>query len=184
MSAASRAETAANDAVRATVLAKKAAQEAQRAAQLAEQLAPPDPHALIVAELASHEQTGLLNIGPKRNRWSELQAFDEQLVEAEQRREQLRHEIGELMTARNNEPARVATALDAWLMGGQKGARPTSQARRSTSRSQTWKPSTGRSASPTTGCSPSVPRTSRRAGSGCSPTCARRSKPPAASTQH
>lgn len=128
MSAASRAETAANDAVRATVLAKEAAQEAQRAAQLAEQLAPPDPHALIVAELASHEQTGLLNIGPKRNRWSELQAFDEQLVEAEQRREQLRHEIGELMTARNNEPARVAAALDAWLMGGQKGARPTSQA--------------------------------------------------------
>jgi hypothetical protein len=46
----------------------------------------PDAHAAIVAELASHEQSGLLNIGPKRNRWRELQAFEGQLVEIERRR--------------------------------------------------------------------------------------------------
>jgi hypothetical protein len=127
VSAGSRAETAANDAVRAVVLAKEAQQAAQQAAQIAEQLAPPDPHELIVRELASHERTGLLNIGPKRHRWSELQAFDEQLVEIERRREELRREISQLMGERNNEPLRLSAALDSWLMSGQRGDRPSSQ---------------------------------------------------------
>ena len=77
--------------------------EAKQHAQALEQLVP-DPHAAIVAELATHEQSGLLNIGPKRNRWSELQAFDEQLVEIERRREELGREIGELIANEHNEP--------------------------------------------------------------------------------
>ena len=126
--AATRAETAADVALKATGIAVEAKKQAERHAETAERLAPPDPHQEIIRELAWHEQSGLLNIGPKRNRWSELQAFDEQLVEIERRREELRHEIGALMVDRNNEPTRVAAALDGWLIGGQQGERPTSQA--------------------------------------------------------
>ena len=125
--AAARAEQAADDAVRGAGVAVDAAAQAKQHAQALEQLVP-DPHAAIVAELATHEQSGLLNIGPKRNRWSELQAFDEQLIEIERRREELGREIAELTALKNNEPARIAAELDAWLMGGQQGERPSSRA--------------------------------------------------------
>jgi hypothetical protein len=93
--AASRAEQAADDAVKAVGLALDAKNETAKHAATVRELVP-DPHAEIVRELASHERSGLLNIGPKRNRWIELQAFDEQLVEIERRREELGREIAEL----------------------------------------------------------------------------------------
>ncbi len=160
MSATTRAEKAADIALAATGLAIDAKKQAEQHAETAERLAPPDPHELIVRELASHEHSALLNIGPKRHRCSELQAFDEQLVEVEQRREQLRREIGELMSAKHNEPLRVSAALDSWLdERRRRAADPSHRSRNSTSRSQTSKPSTERSASAMIVCWPSVPPT-------------------------
>lgn len=120
------AETAADDAVRGAGIAIDAAKKAEQHAATIEQLVP-DPHAEIVRELATHEAGALLNIGPKRNRWRDLQRFDQQLAELEQRREQISRDIGLKMADRNNEPLRLAAAIDAWIMGGQKGDRPTSQ---------------------------------------------------------
>ena len=153
MSATTQAEKAADIALAATGLAIDAKKQAEQHAQTAERLAPPDPHAAIVQELAGFEASVLLRVGPKRNRWSDLQRYDEQLVEFEQRREQLNRQIGELRGARNNEPTRVAAAIDAWIVGGSQGERPQSQVATLDRRSRTRRPSTRRSGSATSGCS-------------------------------
>ena len=125
--AAAQAEQAADDAVRGAGLAIDAAREAEKDAAAIKELLP-DVRREVADELASHEAGAILNIGPKRNRWRDLQAFDEQLAVLEQRREQLSREIGEKRAEQNNEPLRLAAELDAWLMGGEKGARPASRA--------------------------------------------------------
>ena len=86
--ATAQAEQAADDAVRGAGLAIDAAREAEKDAAAIKQLLP-DVRREVAAELASHEGGAILNIGPKRSRWRDLQPFDEQLAELEQRREQL-----------------------------------------------------------------------------------------------
>lgn len=119
------AETAANDAVRATGLAIDAAKQAERHAHAVEQLVP-DPQRELIASLAEHERSALLRVGPRR-RWSELQSYDERLAEIEGRREELSREIGDKMADRHNEPQRLATEIDLWIVAGAKGARPQSK---------------------------------------------------------
>ena len=74
-------------------LAHKAANEAARDRQRVEELTP-DPHREMVQALASQEQSALLRVGPRRNRWRDLDRFEEHLVELEQRRTRLLEEIG------------------------------------------------------------------------------------------
>ena len=78
--AASRAETAADIALKATGLAKDAAAEAKQHAATLEQHVP-NPQKEIIQALAGLEASVLLSVGPKRHRWRDPQAFDEQLRE-------------------------------------------------------------------------------------------------------
>ena len=77
--------------------------------------------------MAEHERSALLRVGPRRHKWSELQSYDERLAEIEQRREELTRQIGEKMADRHNEPQRLATAIDLWIVAGAKGDRPQSR---------------------------------------------------------
>lgn len=117
------ANTAANDAVAAAELAKRLADEAARERQRVEEMTPPTVHEQVVAELASLEGGALLRLGPRRNRWRDLQRFDDQLAEIERERERLTRELDGLREARNNEPDRHAVALANWFEN-REGDRP------------------------------------------------------------
>ena len=81
----------------------------------------------MVQALASQEQSALLRVGPGRNRWRDLDRFEEHLVELEQRREQLVAAIGAAREELNAEPGRHTTALADWLAAGSEGERPASR---------------------------------------------------------
>jgi hypothetical protein len=67
-------------------------------------------------------------IGPKRNRWRDLQAVDDQLVEIELRRDGISRQVNELSASSANEPERHAQELASWYENNQQGERPESRA--------------------------------------------------------
>jgi hypothetical protein len=107
-------------------LATREAKSAQAAKDRAEELVP-DPHKEMLQALASQEQAALLRIGPRRNRWRDLLAYEERLVELEQRRAALHEEIGALNLHLQEEPRRHTAALAAWMRDGEQGERPVSR---------------------------------------------------------
>ena len=60
--AATRAEQAADVALKATGIAVEAKKQAERHAETAERLAPPDPHQEIVRELLGHSSTKVTEV--------------------------------------------------------------------------------------------------------------------------
>ena len=107
-------------------LAHKAAKRAEKDRQRVEELTP-DPHREMVQALASQEQSALLRVGPRRNRWRDLDRFEEHLVELEQRREQLVAAIGAAREELNAEPGRHTASLADWLAARSEGERPASR---------------------------------------------------------
>jgi hypothetical protein len=116
----------AQTAVDAAKLATKRAQEASAARKRAEELVP-DPHKDMLKAFASAEQSALLRIGPRRNRWRDLLEFEERLGELEQRRAALMEEIGALNLQLRDEPGRHTAALAQWMQEGENGNRPASR---------------------------------------------------------
>ena len=77
--------------------------------------------------LASQEQSALLRIGPRRNRWRDLFEYEERLAELEQRRTALLEEISALNLQLQEEPGRHTAALARWMQEGERGDRPVSR---------------------------------------------------------
>jgi hypothetical protein len=108
-------------------IAQKEAKKAVAARQRTEELSP-DPHRETLRALETQEQAATLRIGPRRNRWRDLAAFDNELVEIEQRRAALLEEIAALNMQLQDEPARHTAALAAWMEAGEQDERPASRA--------------------------------------------------------
>jgi hypothetical protein len=121
------ASAAADDAVKAATIAHKAAKGAVGAKREIETRFPSE-HEQMVQALASQEQGAFLRIGPKRNRWKDLAAYEEQLISIEQRRTALLEEIGGLNVELRNEPDRHTAELAEWLEAGSQGERPAPRA--------------------------------------------------------
>ena len=113
-------------AVDAAKIANREAKKAKAAKDRAEQLVP-DPHTEMLRALAAQEQTALLRIGPRRNRWRDLLVYAERLLELEQRRAALHEEIGAINLQLQEEPARHRAALAAWMRDGEQRERPASR---------------------------------------------------------
>jgi hypothetical protein len=120
------ADRAADDAVRAATIAQREAKKAAAAKQDIDTRFPTE-HEQMVQALAGREQAALLRIGPKRNRWTDLAAFEDELAEIEQRRTALLEEIGALNLQVQEEPARHTAALASWMETGEQGERPASR---------------------------------------------------------
>jgi hypothetical protein len=105
---------------------KKAAAAAAAARRRAEELVP-DPHQEMLRSLATQEQSALLRIGPRRNRWRDLLEYEERLAELEQHRTALMEEIGALSLQLRDEPGRHTAALARWMQEGENGDRPVSR---------------------------------------------------------
>lgn len=87
----------------------------------------PDPRQGILGDLARQEQSALLRFAPKRNRWRDLNDFEQRLVEIEQRRARLLEDVQRLRTEREAEPGRHSAVLADWITGGEKGTKPLSR---------------------------------------------------------
>ena len=124
--AAWEAGQAAENSIAAAEIAQKERKKAVAAAKRTEKLAP-DPHREMLAAIAAQEQSAVLRIGPRRNRWRDLVEYEEQLVAIEQRRAALHEEITALNLRVNEEPARHTAALASWMEEGEKGERPTTR---------------------------------------------------------
>jgi hypothetical protein len=123
---AARGEEAVDIALGSAGVAKNAAQEAARDLRNVKQLIP-DPHEQVVAELATMEGAALLRIGPRRNRWRDLQRFDEQWRRSNSRGPA--HARDRRTPGRSpNEPERHAQELAGWFESGSQGERPLSDA--------------------------------------------------------
>lgn len=81
----------------------------------------------IAAEMARQEQSTLLRVGPKRNRWRDLQRFDERLAAVDRRQAEVRAQLEEVKREREAEPAAYKAAIADWLQAGEKGEKPTSR---------------------------------------------------------
>jgi hypothetical protein len=125
--AAEEAGTAADQSVEAAKIAKAQAKKAAEARARTEELVP-DPHREMLRELAAQEQGAFLRIGPKRNRWAELDAFEEELGAIDQQRSAVLERINQLSAELYNEPSRHEAELADWLVAGSKGERPASRA--------------------------------------------------------
>jgi hypothetical protein len=124
--AARDANIAANDATKAAVLTHEAAARAEAARREINERFPTD-HEQMVRALASQEQSAMLRIGPRRNRWKELHDFEQGLVEIEQRRTVLLEDLTALNLELANEPQRHTAALAEWMAAGEQGERPLSR---------------------------------------------------------
>ena len=81
------------------------------------------------ALLVREEQNALRRLSPRRNRWRDLQAFEERLIEIEQRRSDLLAELAELNQELANEPERHVAAVAEWIATGSEGEQPSSRTR-------------------------------------------------------
>jgi len=106
--------------------AETAVQAAKAAREAAKRLAPVDgrdPASPIYRDLASHEQSAIARLNPRRNRWPELGKFDEQVSRIEDTRRRLADEreylAEQLQAAEGND----RQALADWHLEG--GSRPT-----------------------------------------------------------
>jgi hypothetical protein len=119
-------EEIADVAVKAAEIANREAKSARAARARAEEIVP-DPHKEMLRALAGREQAALLRIGPRRNRWQDLLAYEERLLELEQRRTALHEEIAALNLQLQEEPGRHTAALAAWMEAGERDERPVSR---------------------------------------------------------
>ena len=120
------ADEAADQALTGAQLATKAANKAEKDRKRVEELTP-DPHREMVQGFSAQEQSAFLRVGPKRNRWRDLDRFEERLTGLEQRRQEL---VGEIAAARaelDQEPGRHSSVLADWLAAGRQGERPASR---------------------------------------------------------
>jgi hypothetical protein len=120
---AARAEEAADIALGSAQIAKKAAEK------VVEAIPTPDPRADVnYQRLAGLEQSMLAMISPRhRNRWPELRAFEERIVDNDRKQEELRVRLGELHERRQRADAEYATALAGWMASGQQEPKPLSE---------------------------------------------------------
>lgn len=111
--------------------ARQAAADAQTAAHAAEVAIraatpkPPDPRQAPHHDLlASFQRTALARFRPRKDRWPEVRAFDDRIVELDREQAATAAELAELrarqLQAERAHPGEVAR----WIEGGKKGARP------------------------------------------------------------
>lgn len=75
-------------------------------------------------DIAKQEQSALRRISPLRDRWPEVDEFDDRTAEFDQRRQRVAEELQRLRAERNLAPEHDARTLAEWLAGGEKGKRP------------------------------------------------------------
>jgi hypothetical protein len=114
-------------AIESARIAQQEAKKALAARKRTEELAP-DPHRDMVRELETQEQAATLRIGPRRNRWRDLAAYENEMVDLEQRRAAILEEIAALNMRSRDEPARHTAELAAWMEAGEQDERPASRA--------------------------------------------------------
>lgn len=131
------AATEAETAVKAALIARKAAETLKPAAETAvraaefvaaeaKKLRPPDgrsPASAMYRQLASEEQSSLARLLPRRNRWSDVAAFDEKVVGLEDIRRRLAAEREHLTVQHQGAENIDRQALADWHLNG--GRRPT-----------------------------------------------------------
>jgi len=122
------------DAREAARLAGRDAQVAIDAAEIAVRAATPKPadprSAPFFDLLVTAERTAFARILPRRNRWPQLKAIDDRLVELDQQQAQATAELAglrqDLQQAERDHPAELA----AWISAGRTAARPEQDAAR------------------------------------------------------
>ena len=115
-------------AVDAAKLAAAKAKTATKAADAAKrEAARLEPRGGIISDLARAERSALLRIGPRRNRWRELERLQTALAENDARQAEARTRLSEVQHEREREPERHAAALAEWMGSGSKSDRPVSR---------------------------------------------------------
>jgi hypothetical protein len=77
-----------------------------------------------IDRLATYEQQARLRFSPRRLRWQDVQALDDEVGRLEQRRATLGNQLGELHAQLNTVDASDAARLAEWIHNGSTGARP------------------------------------------------------------
>lgn len=119
------AEAAADIALGSAHIAKQAAEK------VVDALPTPDPRDNVnFQRLAGLEQSMLARISPRhRNRWPDLLEIDERWEDCDRRQEEIRASLNDLHTRRQRAETEHADALAAWMIAGQQGSRPMSEAK-------------------------------------------------------
>lgn len=97
------------------------------AARLRENQAETIDRAGLPADLVAAETSAIRRISPFRNRWPEVDEFDQRAAELEQRQAKKAEELRELRDRELAAPAAIEGRLASWQLEGEEGPRPESE---------------------------------------------------------